>query len=185
MQRLSEFDGISLVLDLSKFITRPEFKHIHVNLGNKMSLQLLFTTLDQLHVNSKIFDQIRGIRLADNNIRTLDPISKMPKIKLDVLDLSGNNVRTHDFSWAIQWIVHKIHCNILFQIRTIYDLAALKRLKIRHLILSDNPVVANIHFKKDMKEMFPDLEKLVSVNEKKHKKLHRIMPFFLHRIMRL
>lgn len=96
MQHLREFDGVTSVLDLSEFNSRPEFKHILVNLANKMSLQLLFTTLDNLHVNSKIFDQIRGIRLSNNNIRTLDPMSKMPKIKLDVLDLSLNNVRKHD-----------------------------------------------------------------------------------------
>lgn len=93
MQRLIECNGVSSVLDLSNFTSRPEFKHIFVNLANKMSLQLLFTTLDTLHVNAKIFDQIRGIRLSNNNIRTLDTISKMPKIKLDVLDLSRNNVR--------------------------------------------------------------------------------------------
>lgn len=93
MQRLIEFDGVPSVLDLSEFTARPEFKHIYVNLANKMSLQLLFTTLDNLHVNSKIFDQIRGIRLSHNNIRTLDPMSKLPKIKLDVLDLSYNKVR--------------------------------------------------------------------------------------------
>lgn len=93
MQRLIEFDGVASVLDLSEFNTRPEFADIFVNLSNKMSLQLLFTTLDNLHVNSKIFDQIRGIRLSHNNIRTLDPLAKMPKIKLDVLDLSWNNVR--------------------------------------------------------------------------------------------
>ena len=96
MQRLIEFDGVSSVLDLSEFTSRPEFKHIYVNLANKMSLQLLFTTLDNLHVNSKIFDQLRGIRLSHNSIRTLDPISKMPKIKLDVLDLSWNNVRNNE-----------------------------------------------------------------------------------------
>lgn len=41
-------------------------------------------------------------------------------------------------------------------------MVALKRFKILHLMLADNPVVANINFKKDIKEMFPDLEKLVS-----------------------
>lgn len=95
MLHLKEFDGVTSVLDLSEFNSRPEFKHIFVNLANKMSLQLLASTLDNLHVNSKIFDQIHGIRLSNNNIRTLDPMSKMPKIKLDVLDLSWNNVRNH------------------------------------------------------------------------------------------
>lgn len=94
MQRLIELDGVASVLDLSEFNKRAEFKDIYVNLANKMSLQLLFTTLDNLHVNTKIFDQIRGIRLSYNNIRTLDPLAKMPKVKLDVFDLSGNNVST-------------------------------------------------------------------------------------------
>lgn len=94
MQRLIEVDGVASVLDLSEFNKRAEFKDIYVNLANKMSLQLLFSTLDNLQVQSKIFDQIRGIRLSYNNIRTLDPLAKMPKVKLDVLDLSGNNVST-------------------------------------------------------------------------------------------
>lgn len=43
-----------------------------------------------------------------------------------------------------------------------YDLIGLKHLKIRHLQLADNPVVANLNFKKDILEMFSDLQKLVS-----------------------
>lgn len=164
MQRLTDLDGTTSVLDLSRFISRPEFKHIHVNLANKMSLQLLFQTLDQLHVNAKIFDQIRGIRLAENGIRSLDPISKMPKIKLDVLDLSKNNVRDHRFLFENELNKKSIIFNFdnSFQIRTVYDLVGLKRLKIRHLILTGNDVVENINFKKDIKELLPDLEKIVS-----------------------
>lgn len=60
-----------------------------------MSLQVLFTTLDTLQERNKIFDTIRGIRLTNNNIRTLEPILKMPKVALDVLDLRGNNVRQY------------------------------------------------------------------------------------------
>lgn len=91
--RLIECEGVSSILDLDRFNERPEFKHIYVNLANKMSLQLLFSTLDNLHASSKIFDQIRGIRLSNNDIRTLDPITKMPKVLLELLDLRNNNVR--------------------------------------------------------------------------------------------
>lgn len=80
------------VLDLDRFATRPEFKHICVNLANKMSLQLLFTTLENNQTNNKIFDQIQGIRLTNNNIRTFEPASKMPKVSLKLLDLRDNNV---------------------------------------------------------------------------------------------
>ena len=85
-------EGIPNVLDLDRFATRPEFKHIVVNLANRMSLQLLFTTLDNAQTSSKIFDQIEGIRLTNNNIRTLEPASKMPKVSLSLLDLRDNRV---------------------------------------------------------------------------------------------
>lgn len=92
LQRLITHEGVPSVLDLDSFSTRPEFKHIYVNLENKMSLQLLFVVLDNLQASSKIFDNIRGIRLSNNNIRTLDPMVKMPKVLLDLFDLSNNKV---------------------------------------------------------------------------------------------
>lgn len=104
LQRLIQCDGVPSVLDLDRFSARPEFKHICVNLANKMSLQLLFTTLDNMHASSKIFDQIKGIRLTNNNIRTLDPVSKMPKVALELLDLRNNNV---------SFIAHRNHSNMI------------------------------------------------------------------------
>lgn len=165
IQRLITHEGVQSVLDLDNFSARPEFKHIYVNLANKMSLQLLFTTLDNLQASSKIFDDnnIRGIRLSNNSIRTLDPIMKMPKVILDVLDLSHNNVSHFDALNINKRFLKMFFLDCLhLQIRTVYELVNVKRLKIRHLILTDNPVVANINYKRDIKEMFPDLEKLVS-----------------------
>ena len=52
--------------------------------------------------------------------------------------------------------------NDLFQIRTVHELVTLKRLKIRHLCLDGNSVAGNVGFKRDMMEMLPELEKLVS-----------------------
>lgn len=95
MQRMIVCEGVPNILDLDRFATRPEFKHICVNLANKMSLQLLFTTLDNAQTNNKIFDQIKGIRLTNNNIRTLDPAAKMPNVSLELLDLRDNNVSCH------------------------------------------------------------------------------------------
>lgn len=92
IQRMIVCEGVSNVLDLDQFATRPEFKHICVNLANKMSLQLLFTTLDNLQTTNKIFDKIKGIRLTSNNIRTLEPLSKMLKVSLNLFDLRDNNV---------------------------------------------------------------------------------------------
>lgn len=92
MQRMITCEGVTNVLDLDQFATRSEFRHICVNLANRMSLQLLFTVLDNMQTNGKIFEQIQGIRLTTNNIRTLDPLSKMPKVSLNLLDLRDNNV---------------------------------------------------------------------------------------------
>lgn len=92
IQRTTTFEGVNNVLNLDQFAMCPEFKHISVNLSNKMSLQLLFTTLDHLHSNNKIFDQIQGIRLSNNSIRTLDPMTKLPKISITLLDLRDNSV---------------------------------------------------------------------------------------------
>lgn len=94
MQKLISCDGASNVLNLERFSEMPELGRICVNLSNKMSLQLLFTQLDSLNGNtSKIFDKIDGLRLAENDIRTLDPISKIPKVSLNLIDLRNNNVR--------------------------------------------------------------------------------------------
>lgn len=112
VQKLITHRGVTSVLDLDNFSARPEFKHIYVNLANKMSLQLLFNTLDNLQVRSKILDKVRGIRLSNNNIRTLDPISKMPKVSLDVFDLTNNNVRHFHYSKFI-WIYDRLICFFL------------------------------------------------------------------------
>lgn len=95
LQRTVTCEGVNNVLNLDQFATRPEFKYICVNLSNKMSLQLLFTTLDNMHTSSKIFEQIQGVRLSNNYIRTLDAMNKLPKIALQLLDLRDNNVRSH------------------------------------------------------------------------------------------
>ncbi|XP_031637468.1 nuclear RNA export factor 2 [Contarinia nasturtii] len=136
LQRMIICENEPNVLDLDRFSTHTEFKHICVNLANKMSLQLLFTTLDNLQTNNKIFDKVNGIRLTNNSIRTLDPLSKMTKVSLNLLDLRDNNIRT------------------------VHELVTLKRLKIRHLCLRGNPVADNIGFKRDIMEMIPELEKL-------------------------
>lgn len=93
MQRLITCEGVSHVLDLDRFASKSEFKHIVVNLSNKMSLQLLFTSLDHMQSSNKIFEHVKGIRLSNNSIRSLEPLAKLPKVSLNLLDLQGNNVR--------------------------------------------------------------------------------------------
>lgn len=92
MQHLVTCEGVPHVLDLDEFGSSSEFENLVVSLSNKMSLQLLFTTLDTLHTNNKIFEKIRGIRLSKNKIKTLDPISKLPVLDLELVDLRVNNV---------------------------------------------------------------------------------------------
>lgn len=92
MQKLVTCEGVPFVLDLEKFASSNEFENLVVNLSNKMSLQLLFTTLDTLHTNNKIFEKLRGIRLSNNSIKTLDPISKLPVLDLELVDLRVNKV---------------------------------------------------------------------------------------------
>lgn len=72
LQRKIVCENVSNVLDLDRFSTHSEFKHIHVNLANKMALQLLFTTIDNLQTNNKIFDKVQGIRLTNNRYYTLN-----------------------------------------------------------------------------------------------------------------
>lgn len=97
LQQLIRVDGVTNVgipnvLDLDNFASLPEFDFICVNLSNKMSLQLLFTTLDTLNTSHKLFEKINGIRLSNNNIKTLDPASKLPPVYLQLIDLRNNNV---------------------------------------------------------------------------------------------
>lgn len=88
MQHLITIEGVPNILNLNHFSSRPEFQHIYVNLANSKSLQLLFSTLAQ----SKIFDQIRGICLTNNNIRNIEPITKLPMVTLHLIDLRNNDV---------------------------------------------------------------------------------------------
>lgn len=88
MQHLITIEGVPNILNLNHFSSRPEFQHIYVNLANSKSLQLLFSTLAQ----SKIFDQIQGICLTNNNIRNIEPITKLPMVSLDLIDLRNNDV---------------------------------------------------------------------------------------------
>lgn len=92
VSQLITCESVQSVLNLDRFSELPEFEQIAVNLANRMSLQLLFTTLDNLHTNGKIFDQIKGLRLTNNSIKSMDAISKMPNIALDIIDIRYNNV---------------------------------------------------------------------------------------------
>lgn len=85
-------EGIQSVLNLDRFSQLPEFEQITVNLGNKMSLQLLFTSLDNLHTSSKIFEKVKGLRLINNGIKSMDAVAKLQNISLDIIDLRNNNV---------------------------------------------------------------------------------------------
>lgn len=85
-------ENVPNVLNLDRFSELSEFDQIYVNLANKMSLQLLFTTLDNLNTSSKIFEKIKGLRMTNNNIKTLDPVAKLPQLQMDVVDLRYNNV---------------------------------------------------------------------------------------------
>lgn len=85
-------EGVQKVLNLDRFCDLPEFDQISVNLANKMSLQLLFSTLDNLQTNSKIFDEIKGLRLTNNCIKSMDAVSKLVPVPLDIIDLRNNNV---------------------------------------------------------------------------------------------
>lgn len=100
VNQLITCEGIPNVLNLDKFSTSPELEQIVVNLGNKMSLQLLFTTLDNLHTNTKLLSNINGIRLSNNDIRQLEPITKLPFAPLQLFDLRNNQVK-----WSIQSVL--------------------------------------------------------------------------------
>lgn len=161
LARPISLEGVPNVLNLDRFATRTDFKFICVDLSNKISLQLLFNALDNLQTNAKIFNQVQGIRLSNNNITTLDPFVKMPRVPLAILDLRDNNVSQFDGAliFTIGTCLTKHLCSL--QIRTVQELLSLKPYKIRHLCLSGNPVVNKMNYKRDILEIFPELEKLV------------------------
>lgn len=92
MQQLILCEGVNNVLNLDRFSCLPELEQICVNLANKMSLQLLFTLLETMNNNQKIFERINGLRLSNNNICTLESATKMPNVTLEMIDLRNNNV---------------------------------------------------------------------------------------------
>lgn len=91
MQQLISCDGATNVLNLDNFSSLKEFEHLCVNLSNKMSLQLLFTTLNNLNEKFKELN-VKGLRLSNNNIKTFESASKLSELSLDLVDLRNNKV---------------------------------------------------------------------------------------------
>lgn len=85
-------EGTKNVLNLNSFSKMPELGQICVNLANKVSLTVLFSTLDSMNTSAKIFEKINGLCLSNNDIYTLDPISKLPIMSMDLIDLRNNKV---------------------------------------------------------------------------------------------
>lgn len=91
-EQLISCDGVSKILNLDNFSIIPELEKIVVNLANKQSLQLLFTTLKNMNADRGIFKQINGLRLSNNRIRTLDPIATLASLSIQQIDLRNNDV---------------------------------------------------------------------------------------------
>lgn len=91
-EQLITCDGVSKILNLDNFSLIPELEKIVVNLANKQSLQLLFTTLKNLNADRGIFKQLNGLRLSNNHIRTLDSIATLAPLTIQQIDLRNNDV---------------------------------------------------------------------------------------------
>lgn len=109
-EQLATWDGVTKILDLDNFAANPELEKIVVNLANRQSLQLLFTTLKNMNADKGIFKQINGLRLSNNRIRNLDSIVTLASLSIQQLDLRKNDVSE---VFSIQIIICQSYMNMI------------------------------------------------------------------------
>lgn len=107
-EQLISCDGVSKILNLDNFSAIPELEKIVVNLANKQSLQLLFTTLKNMNAERGIFKQINGLCLSNNRIRTLEPIATLASLNVQQIDLRHNDVSA---GWCISHLTLEYVCS--------------------------------------------------------------------------
>ena len=81
------------ILDLSNFTDILESKDIIFSLSNKRCFIIL---CDQLNGIQKLKESFRVFKFANNNICSLEPLTKLYGFKIDVLDLSNNRIPIQD-----------------------------------------------------------------------------------------
>lgn len=110
--RLITSEGVSNIFNLDKFSTCPEFDQLYVDLSNSQSFNLLCTTLKNMDNDKGIFGAINGIRLSNNKIRDLRPMSTFSKLKLRTIDLRNNNVREIKCKFIARTLIRPLHVPI-------------------------------------------------------------------------
>lgn len=92
----SKMNSDEHTLDLSNFTDILESKDILFSLSNKRCFKIL---CDQLNGFYKLKESFRVFKFANNNICSLEPLSKLYGFKIDVLDLSKNRIPIQDLEY--------------------------------------------------------------------------------------
>lgn len=121
-------DSKENTLDLSNFSDALEPKDIIFSLSNKGCFNVL---CDQVNGIYKLQDSFRTFKFANNGICSLEPLTKIFGVKMNVLDLSNNRI-------------------------PLQDLIFLKDFEVKHLNISGNDISVQF-FRQKIHEILPGL----------------------------
>lgn len=122
------------ILNLNEFRKNTEFCDIVVNLQNKAVFEVVCRAVFR---NEEQFRRVNGLRFKNNNITSLQPMKVFNGCEFDILDLSGNLLKSSS----------RI-CKELTEI------------KVELLFLEGNPVTEGIDYPLNLKNLFKNFVKL-------------------------
>lgn len=132
----AELYGGTDKLNLDRFGEHPLLRDVVICLGNKYCLNLL---CDHMNGITKLKEQFRIFRLADNDINTLEPFEKLFGLTISKLDLRNN------------------------KIANITQFQHLQKLQIEELYLSGNECVKIPDYAKKIRDIIPSLKKIDNI----------------------
>ncbi|KAH8286911.1 hypothetical protein KR018_009044, partial [Drosophila ironensis] len=124
MKKLVQRNNVGDLLDLDNFGAHPEFRHIVVSLANPTILMYVC----QVIRNDPDVYRMRGLILSNNRIKELPKLNLLSNCNLDVLDLSGNRIRSAER-----------FCRDMVDIH------------VKNLVLTNNPIANSSKFPKNIK----------------------------------
>lgn len=127
-----------MCLNLNSF--GQKLTNMCVSLASECAFQLLCDTILRYTDLCRDFqnNRLTGIRLSNNNIKSLAPLAKLSKLNFKLLDLTSN------------------------EIESLNELNHLKNFNLERLNIANNSVVGLRSFELKIREVLPDLKFLVS-----------------------
>lgn len=94
-KNLIKFNGLNNVLNLNNLAQDPDLEELALDLSNNAVFSILVQLMTQYQ--GELFSKVTGLLLANNGIRYLTNLKKLPQQHLKLVDISNNNVSVFVF----------------------------------------------------------------------------------------